>query len=69
MENEIPGSRVINLDVIDELTFDLTLTLTLYIPYKKVRVRSKVSSSKFYDPDAIGSDQMNDLVFRVSGKN
>ena len=28
---------------IDQLTFDLSLTFTLYIPYKKVRRRSKVS--------------------------
>ena len=35
---------------IDQLTFDLRLTFTLYIPYKKVRRRSKVSSSEFYGP-------------------
>ena len=38
---------------LDELTFDLSLTFTLYFPYKKVRLRSKVSSI------ALGLDDEN----------
>lgn len=34
--------------ILEELTFDLNLTFSLYVPFVKVRLRSKVSSSKFY---------------------
>lgn len=34
---------------LDELTFDLSLTFPLYIPFAKVGLGSEVSSSNFYD--------------------
>lgn len=35
-----------------KLTFDLDLTFQLYFPFSKVRLKSKVSSSKFFGPGA-----------------
>lgn len=42
------------------LTFDLRLTFPLYVPFVKVRLRSKVSSSTFYVPGVRSINPCND---------
>ena len=44
------GTRPLGSQNLDELTFNQNLTVTLYIPYKIERLKSKGSSSKFYAP-------------------
>ena len=48
----IPASQKRRPWALGHKTFDLSLTFTRYIPYKKVRRRSKMSSSKYYGPGA-----------------
>lgn len=52
---------------LDELSFDFSLTFPLYVPFVKVRLRLKVSTSKLYGPQVWSLNSLFQRKKLISG--